>query len=74
MKTRGSLPKVYEIFGSEMPLVMNYHLRVLYEATLFSFWYNDYYCTVCMTRGEHYIYFGYGDVPSGRVSIFQILV
>ena len=24
--------------------------------------------------GVHYIYFGYGDVPSGRVSIFQILV
>ena len=25
-------------------------------------------------RGVHYIYFGCGDVPSGRVSIFQILV
>ena len=26
------------------------------------------------TRGVHYIYVGYRDVPSGRVSIFQILV
>ena len=25
-------------------------------------------------RGLHYIYSGYGDVPSGRVSFFQILV
>ena len=24
--------------------------------------------------GVHYIHFGYGDVPLGRVSIFQILV
>ena len=24
--------------------------------------------------GVHYIYFGYGDVPSGRVSIVHILV
>ena len=26
------------------------------------------------TRGVHYIHFGYGDVPLGRVSIFKILV
>ena len=25
-------------------------------------------------RGRYYTYFGYGDVPSGRVSIFTILV
>ena len=24
-----------------------------------------------VTQGVHYIYFGYGDVPSGRVSVFQ---
>ena len=24
--------------------------------------------------GMHFIYFGYGDVPSGRISIFKILV
>ena len=27
-----------------------------------------------LSPGVHYVYFGYGDVPSGRVSIFQILV
>ena len=26
------------------------------------------------SRGLHYTYFGYGDVPLGRVSIFKIMV